>query len=140
VDAYLLAGDLLVAAALAVTLRRGRARDTALGAAGLTVVGVVLLAGAGAGALVCAVSALGAAALLLAKLTTARRSTLVFAWTVALGLLAASHGRHEQAGSWVAERRPWVVVFSLALLAALTAAAVGSARLARDPDIGPGGL
>ncbi|MFJ2557743.1 MULTISPECIES: hypothetical protein [unclassified Streptomyces] len=140
-DAYLLAGDLLVATAFVVTLRRGRTRRTALCAAGLAVAGGLMLgAGSGFGVLVCAVSALGAAALLLAELTTVRRSALAGAWAVAAGLLVMANVRYEQAGSWVAYRKPWVVVFSLALVAALSAAAVATARLARDPDMGPGGV
>ncbi|MFJ2175418.1 hypothetical protein ACIQVO_23025 [Streptomyces sp. NPDC101062] len=140
-DAYLLAGDLLVATAFVVTLRRGRTRRTALCAAGLAVAGGLMLgAGSGFGVLVCAVSALGAAALLLAELTTVRRSALAGAWAVAVGLLVMANVRYEQAGSWVAYRKPWVVVFSLALVAALSAAAVATARLARDPDMGPGGV
>ncbi|MFJ7998138.1 hypothetical protein ACIQ7D_13475 [Streptomyces sp. NPDC096310] len=138
-DTYLIAGDLLVAAAFGVALRRGRVRRTALCAAGLAGGGLVLLGGGG-GALVCGVSGVGAGALLLAELTTVRRSVLAGAWAGALGLLVVANVRFEQAGSWVAYRKPWIVVFSLALVAALSAAALATARLARDPDIGPGGV
>ncbi|TXL87190.1 hypothetical protein [Streptomyces sp. IB2014 016-6] len=140
-DAYLLAGNLLAAVALDTTLRRGRGRRTRVCAAGFVAAGALMLCtGSDPAVLGCAVSALGAGALLLAKLTTARRGALVAAWLGALALLVVLNVRQEPAGSWVADRKPWVTVWALAAVGALTAAAVGTGRMARDPDIGPGGV
>lgn len=140
-DANLLVGDLLVAVALFITLRRDRGRRTRTWAAGLIVTGgLVLCTRHDPAAQGYAVSTLGAGALLLAKLTTARRSVLAAAWVGAAVFLVELNVRQEATGSWVADRRPWVTVSALAIVGALTAAAVGTERMARDPDIGPGGV
>ncbi|WP_150241610.1 hypothetical protein [Streptomyces albofaciens] len=143
-DGYLVTGDLLMAAALFGTVRRGRplaGRRRGTQAAALVVFGGLLLgAGRDPAVMVCAVLALGAAAVLLADMTTVRRSVLAVAWAVAAAALTALNIGQEPGGSWVAERKPWVTVSALAVLGGLTAAAVATARLARDPDVGPGGV
>ncbi|KOT92104.1 hypothetical protein ADK86_21375 [Streptomyces sp. NRRL F-5755] len=143
-NGYLVTGDLLMGAALFGTARRGRplaGRRRGVRTAALVAFGGVLLgAGRDPAVMVCAVSALGAAAVLLADMTTVRRSVLAVAWSVAAGALTALNLGQEQSGSWVAERKPWVTVSALAVLGGLAAAAVATARLARDPDVGPGGV
>ncbi|WP_030678712.1 hypothetical protein [Streptomyces rimosus] len=143
-NGYLVTGDLLMAAVLSGTARRGRplaGRRRGVRTAALVAFGGLLLgAGRDPAVMVCAVLALGAAAVLLADMTTVRRSVLAIAWAVAAAAMAALNLGQEQGGSWVAERKPWVTVAALAVLGGLTAAAVATARLARDPDVGPGGV
>lgn len=140
-DAYLFVGDLLVIVAAGAALRRGRQRRTRLCVAALVMTGGLMLGlGSDPAVLGCAVSALGAGALLLAKLTTARRTVLAGAWAGGATLLVELNIRQQVIGAWVADRKPWVTVSAIAVLGALTAAAVGTERMARDPDIGPGGV
>ncbi|GAU70362.1 hypothetical protein SSP35_18_00900 [Streptomyces sp. NBRC 110611] len=134
----------MAATVVAVPVRRGGPRGVrrrVAHAAGLVVVGGLLLgAGQEPAVLVCAVSVLGAGALLLAELTTVRRGLLRVAWAGAAAGLVWLNVAQQQAGLWLTDRKPWVTVTVLAVLGALAAAAVATARMAQDPDIGPGGV
>ncbi|WP_026414599.1 hypothetical protein [Actinomadura oligospora] len=139
-NGILLTGNLAVGAALLASRRTGGGRRKIWVIVGLVAFGTwILLAGHSSESMLVALMFHATAAMLLVEMTALRRLVVDLGWMAGGVLLLLLNLPSWHAGDRIAAHRSWVTVSALAVVAALTAAAVRTNRLARDPDIGPGG-